>query len=94
MDPLNVIYWIKAGLGIFAAILCILLPANNIFSGIGIGMLTYLIADKVLRRLFIDKVDKPSTVTKTGIGIYIITWIFFWILLFTLINPPLPPPSL
>ncbi|MFQ6094917.1 MAG: hypothetical protein ACE5NN_02125 [Candidatus Bathyarchaeia archaeon] len=93
MEPLSLIYWIKMGLGILSAVLCILLPANNIFSSIGIGILTYIVSDKILRRLFIDKVDEPSAVTKTGIGIYIITWVFFWVLLFSLINPP-PPPAL
>ena len=91
MEALRLIYWIKVGLGILAAVICILLPADNLISGIGVGILTYLVSDRILKRLFIDKVDEPSTVTKTGIGTYIIAWVFFWVLLFTLINPPPPP---
>lgn len=88
MKPLDLIYWIKACLGILAAVLCALLQVD-IFSGIGIGLLAYFVADKLLRQLFIDKVDKPSSVTRTGVGIYILSWIFFWTLLFTILNPPI-----
>lgn len=90
-EPLSLIYWIKACLGILAAVICVLLWVNSIFTGIGIGALTFVISDKFLRQVFINKVDKPSTVTKTGIGIYIFAWIFFWVLLFTLLNPPTVP---
>lgn len=91
LEPLRLISWIKAGLGILAAVICILLPADNLISGIVVGFSTYVISDKILRRLFIDKVDEPSNLWKTGIGTYIIAWVFFWVLLFTLINPPPPP---
>jgi len=88
LEPLSLIYWIKACLGILVAVICVLFWVNNIFTGVGIGALTYIVSDKILRQLFIDKVDKPFTVTKTGIGIYILTWIFFWALIFTLLNRP------
>jgi hypothetical protein len=90
LEPLTLIYWLKVALGVLAAVLCVLLPVANLFGGIGIGVLTYVVSDKVLRRMFINEIDKPSTVTKTGIGIFIIAWVFFWVLLFTLINPPIP----
>jgi len=85
--PLSLIYWIKAGLGILVALICVLIWANMI-TGIGIGAMAYILSDKILRQMFIERVDKPSTVTKTGIGIYILTWVFFWALLFTLLNAP------
>ena len=90
LEPLTLIYWLKVALGVVAAVLCVLLPVANLFGGIGIGVLTYVVSDRVLRRMFINEIDKPSTVTKTGIGIFIIAWVFFWVLLFTLINPPIP----
>lgn len=88
MEPSSLIYWIKVCLGVLTAAICVLLWVNNILTGIAIGVLVYLLSDKILRQLFIDKVDNPSTVTKTGIGIYVLAWIFFWALLFTLLNPP------
>ena len=92
MDPLSLIYWIKFCLGILAALICVLLSVNNIITGVMIGFITYIISDKVLRQLFIDKVDNLSNVTKTGIGIYIITFIFFWALLYTCLLYTSPSP--
>ena len=86
MEPLSLIYWIKFSLGVLAALICILLSVNNIITGVTIGFITYIISDKVLKQLFIDKVDNLSNVTKTGIGIYIITFIFFWALLYTILR--------
>jgi len=86
-NPLSLIYWIKAGLGIVVALVCVLIVANLI-TGIGIALMAYVTSDRIFRQIFINKVDKPSTVTKTGIGVYILTWLFFWALFFTLLNPP------
>lgn len=84
MKPLNLIYWIKLGLGALAAVLCVALRISDILSGILICIAVYLIGDTVLRLIFAAKVDKPSRITKVGIGIYFMAWIFFWILLYTL----------
>ncbi|MEM2110388.1 MAG: hypothetical protein QXX08_00720 [Candidatus Bathyarchaeia archaeon] len=83
MKPLSLIYIIKICLGILTAIICVLLNVDLIFTGIAIGILVYWVFDKILKQIFIGKVEKPSVITKTGIGVYIITWIFFWALLFT-----------
>jgi len=86
LEPLDLIYWIKLCLGALAAVICIVLRVNNVITGAGIGFATYVISDKILRQIFIEKVEKPVTVTKTGIGIYVITFIFTWILLYTIIS--------
>ncbi|HIE14284.1 TPA: hypothetical protein EYP70_03325 [Candidatus Bathyarchaeota archaeon] len=85
MDPLDTIYWIKLCLGVLAAIICILLRVNNLITGTGIGFATYAISDRILRQIFIDKIEKSTEVTKTGAGIYAITFLFSWILLYTFI---------
>jgi hypothetical protein len=46
--------------------------------------MVYFSTDWVLRQVFIEKVEKLSVVTKTGVGIYVITYLFVWILLYTL----------
>lgn len=86
MSPLNIIYWIKVALGFFTATLCVLLGVNNIISGIALSMAVYVLSDKILRQIFIAKVSKPSDITKTGMVIYILSWIFFWALLYTLLS--------
>ena len=78
---------IKILLGAFTAILCLILQVKDIISAIGICLLVYFGADRVLRQVFIEKVEKLSVVTKTGIGIYIVTWLFVWVLLYTLTVP-------
>ena len=82
MKPLDVIYTVKAFLGALTAVICILLRVEDLFTAVGIAMLIYLSSDRILKQIFIEKVEK-STVTKTGIGIFIITWLFLWILLYT-----------
>ncbi|MEM3955837.1 MAG: hypothetical protein QW424_03685 [Candidatus Bathyarchaeia archaeon] len=84
MEPLNLIYWIKFGLGILAAILCMILRVDNILFGIMISILIYMVGDKILKQIFIAKVSNLSAITKTGISIYFMSWAFFWILLYTL----------
>jgi len=86
LEPLSLIYWVKVCLGALAAALCLLLKVDNIFTGITVGILVYGVSDRILRQIFIEKVEKPSIVTKTGIGIYILTWFFLWILLYTIIH--------
>jgi ABC-type uncharacterized transport system permease subunit len=88
LDTLNLIYVSKIGLGVLAAIICILLGVDNILSGIGIALLVYFVSDRLLKQIFIQKVEKLSTVTKTGIGIFLITWILAWILFFTFLHTP------
>jgi ABC-type uncharacterized transport system permease subunit len=79
---------IKICLGALAAVLCLLLGVDNIINGVAISLAVYLVSDRFLKQIFIEKVEKQSVVTKTGIGIYIITWIFIWTLLYTLLYTP------
>ncbi len=73
-------------LGALAAVICVLSGVNNIFGGVTISIAVYLISDRILRQIFVSKVDKPSDVTKTGLSVYVSAWIFFWALLYTLLN--------
>lgn len=84
METLNLIYAIKIPLGVVTAVLCFVLGVNNIPAAIGICLMVYFSADWVLRQVFIEKVEKLSVVTKTGVGMYVVTWLFVWILLYTL----------
>ena len=84
METLDKIYWIKLFLGAATALICVVLRVNDIFLGAAIGVATYAFSDRILRQLFIDKVEKPFVVTKTGYGIYVLSLAFFWVLLYTL----------
>ena len=82
MKPLDVIYTIRAILGVLTALICLFLRINDIFVAFAIASLIYLLSDKVLKQIFIGKVDR-SEVTKTGMGVFFITLIFLWILTYT-----------
>lgn len=82
MKPTDIIYTVKAILGAVTALICLLLGVEDIITGVGIAMLIYLGSDRILKQIFIEKVEK-ATVTKTGMGIFVITWLFLWILLYT-----------
>ncbi len=84
METLNLIYAIKILLGAVTAVLCFILGVNNILAAVGVCLMVYFGADWVLRQVFIEKVEKLSVVTKTGVGIYVITYLFVWVLLYTL----------
>ena len=84
METLSTIYAIKILLGVVTAALCFVLGVNNILAAVGVCLMVYFGADYILKQVFIEKVEKLSVVTKTGVGIYIITWLFVWILLYTL----------
>jgi len=83
LKALDSIYLIKICLGALTAVLCLFLRVNDIFTAVAFGLLVYLGSDKILKQIFIEKVEKLSIITRTGIGIYIITWLFLWILLYT-----------
>jgi len=50
-----------------------------------ITLAVYLISYYFIKRIFILKVEKPQKLATMGIGIYFITWLIFWVLLYTII---------
>ena len=85
MKPLDIIYTVRAFLGALTAVICLLLGIRDLITAIGIAVLIYFASDRILRQIFIEKLEK-SEVTKTGVDIFIITWLFLWITLYTFIK--------
>jgi len=85
LETLNIIYVIKIFLGALAGVLCVLLGVNDIITGVMVSLAVYFGSDRILKQIFIEKVKKQSSITRTGVGIYIISWIFFWILIYTFV---------
>ena len=105
MKPLVKIYLIRIMLGVVAAFICIgynfatntisnnpdVFTFNTLTNGISLALITYLVSYYALKRIFFYQVEKPQKIFTMGIGIYFITWLVFWILLYTLIaGPPVP----
>jgi glucan phosphoethanolaminetransferase (alkaline phosphatase superfamily) len=95
MKPLETVYWLRLGLGIAAALICaglmraIAVPFTTdwqpsiFFNSISLAILTYLGSYFVIKRRFLTRVEKTTKLFTTGIGIYFISWIVFWVLIYT-----------
>jgi len=95
MKPLETVYWLRLGLGIVAALICVGygLAANVItktdpqitvfMNSMSLAILTYLGSYFVIKRRFLTRVEKTTKLFTTGIGIYFISWIVFWVLIYT-----------
>lgn len=93
MNPLVVIYWTRLALGIVAALISALVATmqsasslSTFMNGITIALLIYLISYYVLKAKFYNKVEKQSKIMTTGIGIYFISWIVFFILSYSILT--------
>lgn len=93
MNPISIIYWSRALLGVVAALVCTLfiglLGDISIFNGISIALLIYIISYYVYKSIFITKVEKASKLFSIGVGAYFLTWIVTFTLFFTLLGPTL-----
>lgn len=97
MKPLETIYWLRLGLGIVAALICTgyILAVNGVsrtdfplatfINGITLAILTYLGSYYIIKRRFLTRVEKPTKLLTTGIGIYFIAWAVFWVLIYTVL---------
>lgn len=104
MKPLKLIYWLRLGLGIVAALICVgfglatgAIPNVNqtgdfpmdvsvFMNGLSIAILFYLLSYYVIKLRFANRVEKPSKLMTTGIGIYLLSWIVLWVLLYTFLS--------
>jgi hypothetical protein len=106
MKPLTIIYWSRFGFGLLAAVICTLygiatgtitsdpsrFPLNILFNGISLALIVYIISYYVVKFKFRAQVEKPSKLLSTGIGIYFLSWIVFWVLFYTILaGQPVPP---
>ena len=95
MKPLETVYWLRLGLGIAAALICMGyglavngisrtdFPFTTFMNSMFLAILTYLGSYFVIKRRFLTRVEKTTKLFTTGIGIYFISWIVFWVLIYT-----------
>jgi len=62
-------------------------PVDYLFlmNSLTIALAVYLVSFYVIKNKFIFQVEKTSKLVTTGIGIYFISWIVFWIFLYTIV---------
>jgi hypothetical protein len=96
MKPLEKVYWLRFALGAVAALVCIGFgvatntisagaPFSTFIDGVSLALIVYLISYYAIKSVFLTKVQKPQKLFTTGIGIYLLSWIVFWTLLYTMI---------
>lgn len=97
MKTLEIIYWLRLALGITAAFICIgyglatatiskeSFTLNSFITGFSIALTTYLMSYYLIKLKFSLKVEKQQKLVTTGIGIFFVSWIVFWTLLYTII---------
>jgi hypothetical protein len=65
-----------------------------LFNTLSIAIIIYLVSYYAVKSRFLTRVKKSSKLFTTGIGIYFISWIVFWTMLYTIIaGAPAPPPA-
>ncbi len=83
------LYWLRSGLAAVGGLLAAFLVGANYFDGISLGILMYLISYYI--PLFTWYRGQPREVQgkvyTTGIGTFVLVFLFSWILLFTVQAP-------
>ncbi|MEM3623153.1 MAG: hypothetical protein QXZ02_01130 [Candidatus Bathyarchaeia archaeon] len=102
MTIIEKIYWIRLILGIIAALASTGYAQavgavytegvnyNVFLNGISIAIIVYVISYYLMKFKWASKVEKPQKIFTTGVGIYFIAWLVFWILFYTIIAASTP----
>jgi len=80
------IFWIRIGFGIMTGFLSELLFYGDFLNGILLAIIVYFASFYLVRTLWGSKI-KPEDQRKlytAGLGSFVLQFLFFWILLFTL----------
>ena len=99
MKALETVYWLRVMLGIAAAFVSVGygIATNTItadaskvvfttfLNTLSLTIIIYLATYYIIKNRFLLKVEKPQKLFTTGIGVYFISWIVFWALLYTII---------
>ena len=104
LKPLEKVYWLSFALGIFAGILCTIYGVatgsitsiisdfriTTFFNSISLALITYMISYYIIKTKFVTQVQKPQKLMTTGIGVYLLSWLVFWVLFYTVLagSPP------
>jgi PKD repeat protein len=87
MKTLNVIYLMRIGFGILAALVATLVVNLRVgaplINGITVGLGVYLFTFYLLKWLFMNKVEKPTKILTMGVGAYALSFVACWVLLIT-----------
>ena len=97
MTPVVQLYWIRVSLGIVAAAVTATLAKfvlggsvtgdyTPLINSITIALLIYFITYYILKPIYKNKIEKPSKILSTGIGMYFFAWLAFFVLFYTMLQ--------
>jgi hypothetical protein len=89
------IYWIRLLLGIIAALASTgytqarVVPTDVVdysvfLNGISIAIIVYVISYYIMKFKWASQMEKPQKIFTTGVGVYFLSWLVFWVLFYTL----------
>ncbi len=91
MTPVVQLYWTRVALGIVAAAISAvvalylsLTDLSTLIDSFTIALLVYLASYYPLKAVFKNKIEKQSKILSTGIIVYFLAWLPFFVLFFTL----------
>lgn len=97
MRPMEKVYWLRLAFGILAALLSagygigtneispIEFDFYTLLNTISIAIIVYALSYYYVKFRYTLQVKNPRKLITTGIGIYFLSWIAFWVLLYTLV---------
>lgn len=79
------IFWLRSGLGAVTGILAQYLFGSDYYNGVVLGLLVYLLSYYFARFVWGKTVTKQemAKLYTSGIGTFVMLYLFFWLLLFT-----------
>jgi len=94
MTPVVQLYWIRTALGIIAAALSAVVAflignmtnIDTLVNSFTIALIIYLLSYYILKPLFQKKIEKQSKILSTGVFMYFLAWLPFFILFYTMMK--------
>lgn len=87
-SPFDKLYWLRVGFGALAGFLAnwLFSPTLDYIDGILVGLIVYLLSYYVARYGWYRSLERKDMgkLYTTGVGIFVMIFLFTWILLFTL----------
>jgi uncharacterized membrane protein YeaQ/YmgE (transglycosylase-associated protein family) len=82
------LYWLRISMGVLAGASAETIFGTDSTDGLLVGVIFYLASYYVARYFWFKRLDKKNLgkIYSTGIGGYILLFLFTWILLFTLVS--------
>ncbi len=80
------LFWFRSGLGAVTGVLAQFIFGSDYYNGVVLGLLVYLLSYYFARFVWGKNVTKQemAKLYTSGIGTFVMLYLFFWLLLFTL----------